>query len=510
MRLRYPLPAFLGLLALSTGLTYWRCAAFPFFQDDWGWLYKFSAAGPASVIRSILSFKGTLFYRPLPQLYMLAMYHLFGPNPAPFHVAALSIHFLNAVLVAFIIRKITNNGRIAYVASLLYALSISVNLDPLLWMVGSYELLCAFFFFLSFLLYLHGKLFLSVASFACSIISKESSFMLPAIFLSYRLIYRTQSEDREEGPYGRGEVAAGILFALIMALSLLPKVVSGIFYVNFPSTHPYLMKPLGAHVLINLYAYPAWMLRTFLPFFTIRQPAFVAFFVLVAVYLVLCLKNVLLKAKDKDIAAHLLFFFLWAGLALAPAIPLVNHRFSYYSVYALPAFLALVIMLFENGSGTKTIRLDIVAVCVVIAVAGASIYQSGEIFRHRRQDTVRRALAADEVRRDLMRRLPALPHGSVLIFDGVDTEAFANEYGPRFWYRDRSIDVYKLDKIESDGKGIYVLDVSDESEKVTLLGGQYRKRYIEPAKAYVLRLAGNGLALVDIRSVFPILPKDSR
>ncbi len=509
MRLRYPLPAFLGTLAVLIGLTYWRCAAFPFFQDDWAWLYNFSAADPSSVIHSVLSFKGKLFYRPLSQLYMLAMYRLFGADPTPFHVAALSIHFLNAVMVAFIIRKITGNSRIAYVASLLYAVSLSVNLDPLLWMVGSYELLCAFFFFLSFLLYLHGRLFLSVASFACSLLSKESSLLLPAIFLSYRLIYRTRSEDREEAPSGRGEVAAGILFALVMAGSLLPKVASGIFYVNFPSTHPYLVKPLGAHVPINLYAYTAWMLRTFLPFFTIRQPAFVAFFLLVGFCLLLCLKNVLLKRKERDVAAHILFFFLWAGFALVPAIMLVNHRFSYYSVYALPAFAALVFMLFENGSGLKTARLDIIAACVVIAVAGASIYQSGEIFRHGRHDTVRRALAADGLRRDLLRRLPALPHGAVLIFDGVDTDAFANEYGPRFWYRDGSIDVYTFAQIKSDENGIYVLDVSDESEKVTLLGEEYRKRYIEPAKAYVLRATENGLALVDIRSVFPSLMKDS-
>ena len=138
----------------------------------------------------------------------------------------------------------------------------------------------------------------------------------------------------------------------------------------------------------------------------------------------------------------MLFFALWVFFALVPPMMLANHRYAYYSVYALPAFLALIFLLFENGSGIKTVRLDIVAACVVIAVAGASIYQSDNIFRHRQQDSVKRALEADELRRDLMGRLPVLPHGSVLIFDGVDTSAFANEYGPRFWYRDGSIDVY--------------------------------------------------------------------
>lgn len=502
MRPKYPLPAFLALLALATGLVYWRCAAIPFYQDDWGWLYDFSAAGPSSVIRAILSFKGKLFYRPLSQLYMLAMYRFFGAEPVAFHIAALSIHFLNAVMVALIMRKITSNDRIACVVSLLYAVSLSVNLDPLLWMVGSYDLLCAFFFFLSFLSYLHGRLFLSVAFFACSVLSKESGIILPAILLSHRFIYAAP-KDREEARRNRSEIAAGILFVLIMGLSFLPKVAAGIFFTNFPAAHPYLVKPVGAHVLIGLYAYPAWMLRTFLPFFKIREPAFIAFFLAVGLYLLLCLKSALFNRKDHDVAATVLFFALWVFFALVPPMMLANHRYAYYSVYALPAFLALSFLLFESGSGIKTVRLDIVAAFVIIAVAGASIYQSDNIFRHRQQDSVKRALEADELRRDLMGRLPVLPHGSVLIFDGVDTSAFAGEYGPRFWYRDGSVDVYESAQIKFDEKGMYALDFSDESAKVELLGGQYRKRYIEPLKAYVLKATGNGLALSDIRSVFP-------
>ena len=50
---------------------------------------------------------------------------------------------------------------------------------------------------------------------------------------------------------------------------------------NFPSTHPYVMKFFGTHVLVSLYAYPAWMLGTFLPFFKIRDHASMAFVIVV-------------------------------------------------------------------------------------------------------------------------------------------------------------------------------------------------------------------------------------
>jgi hypothetical protein len=60
-----------------------------------------------------------------------------------------------------------------------------------------------------------------------------------------------------------------------------------------------------------------------------------------------------------------------------------------------------------------------------------------------------------------------------------------------------------LAQIKSDEKGLYVLDVSNEGEKVTLLGEQYRKRYIEPAKAYLFKIEKDRLVMADIKTMFP-------
>jgi hypothetical protein len=507
--LKYPRPAFFGVLALLIGLTYWRCVTFPFFQDDWGWLYNFSMNDAHSVVRSILSFKGKLFYRPLCQLYMFGMYRLFGENPAPFHLVALSIHFADSLLVALIIRKVTDNDAVACFSSLFYAVSLSVNLDSQLWMVGSYDLLCVFFFLLSFLLYLHGRFFLSIIAFACSILSKESSFMLPAILLSYHLICGRSSGSGESIISRARGTAVGCSFAAIMALSLLPKLVTGIFYFNFPSTHPYVVKPFGAHILINLYAYPAWMLRTFLPFLTIRDHAFQAFVLVVGFFVLWGLKHMFFGKRDSLAAARIFFLFLWVFFALLPVMLLANHRYAYYSVYALPAFLAFILLVLEEAAGPGRRRLfNRIVTFAVIVVSCASIYQSNEIFRRKLNDSVRRAAVVGEVRRDLMRYLARPPKGAVLVFDGVETDGFANENGPRCWYKDSSIDVYELRQLRFDGKGIYSLEALNESDRVTLLAGQHRKRYIEPAKVYLFKLMENGLIRVDIRSVFPHLPND--
>ena len=376
-------------------------------------------------------------------------------------------------------------------------------------MVGSYDLLCVLFFFLSFLLYLQGRFVLSIIAFACSILSKESSFMLPAILLSYHLICRRDSGNCERVVSRAGGTAVGCSFVAIMALSLLPKLVTRIFYFNFPSTHPYVVKLFGTHVLVNLYAYPAWMLRTFLPFLTIRDHAFQAFVLAVGLLVLWALKRMFFGKRDGLAAAKVVFLFLWVFFALWPVLLLANHRYAYYSVYALPAFLALIMLVLEMAAGPGRRGLfNRVMTFAVIIVSCASIYQSNRIFERKLNDGVRRAAIVDEVRRDLMRYLAVPPKGAVLVFDGVETDLFANEKGPRCWYKDGSIDVYELTQIRSDGKGIYSLEAANESDRVTLLPGQYRKRYIEPARVYLFKLMETGLIQVDIRGLFPNLPRD--
>ena len=172
--------------------------------------------------------------------------------------------------------------------------------------------------------------------------------------------------------------------------------------------------------------------------------------------------------------------------------------------------MALILCVFENAAKVKMPgKFNVITSFVVIVVAVGAMYQSNEIFRHKLNECVRRAAIMDEVRSGLMRYLARPPKGAVLVFDGVETELFANENGPRCWYRDGSIDVYELTRINFDGKGIYSLDSMNESDKVTLLPGQYRKRYIEPARVYLFKFTENRLIQVDVRSVFPNLRHDS-
>ncbi|HHT9118717.1 MAG TPA: hypothetical protein ACFYD1_08795, partial [Candidatus Hypogeohydataceae bacterium YC38] len=51
----------------------------------------------------------------------ISLYHLFGLNPLPYHVAALSIHLANSILVFFIARKLADSRLVGLITALLFS-----------------------------------------------------------------------------------------------------------------------------------------------------------------------------------------------------------------------------------------------------------------------------------------------------------------------------------------------------------------------------------------------------
>ncbi|MBM4064565.1 MAG: hypothetical protein FJ266_02825, partial [Planctomycetes bacterium] len=65
---------------------------------------------------------GELSYRPLVTLSYFIDYAIWGLKPFGFHLTNLLIHTLNTVLVFFLIFKITNNLKLATIASLFFSI----------------------------------------------------------------------------------------------------------------------------------------------------------------------------------------------------------------------------------------------------------------------------------------------------------------------------------------------------------------------------------------------------
>ncbi len=137
---------------------------------------------------------GEASYRPVATLSYYLLYALFGLKPFGYHLLSLALHILNVVLVYRIAGRLTKNKPAALAAGLLFAC------HPVLTEVVdciSYndDLLAAFFFFLSLLLYLRlnaatakwNSLFCGLALFfyLLALFSKEMALTLPIVVFVY-------------------------------------------------------------------------------------------------------------------------------------------------------------------------------------------------------------------------------------------------------------------------------------------------------------------------------------
>ena len=127
-------------LCLVSLLAYGASLRMPFVQDDWYVLYAIKTTPAATFLADAFWPIGKLLYRPLGATYFLFLFKLFGLEPLPFHIIALVFHTLNAFLVVLIAGRLTGRMPIAAATGVLYAAAATVQTDPLLWMVGFYDL----------------------------------------------------------------------------------------------------------------------------------------------------------------------------------------------------------------------------------------------------------------------------------------------------------------------------------------------------------------------------------
>ncbi|MDP2168580.1 MAG: tetratricopeptide repeat protein [Thermodesulfovibrionales bacterium] len=136
------------------------------------------------------------YYRPIPHLSNMAVYHVFGPDPFGFHLFYLSVHAANAAIVYLIASMlIARPAPFAPLAAALLFAAHPVNTESVL---ESYAEPCfAFFFLLSVYSYMRATsgdrpskagYALSVFSFFLAMLSKETAIILPFMLMAYDLI----------------------------------------------------------------------------------------------------------------------------------------------------------------------------------------------------------------------------------------------------------------------------------------------------------------------------------
>jgi hypothetical protein len=162
------------------GLTYF------FIRDDLLILYTVKKITTWQELK--IHFINKHLYRPLVWVYFLITYRLFGLNPIGYHLVNISTHALNGILLYFVMRKITRNKLLSFLAGFIFITRYSHFYD-VLW-IAVVDTRMTLFSLLTILFYLKStekKFFLhfSIASYIVAICLKEFPVVIPPLLFLY-------------------------------------------------------------------------------------------------------------------------------------------------------------------------------------------------------------------------------------------------------------------------------------------------------------------------------------
>jgi hypothetical protein len=503
---RYPL-----LLFVITLATFWQCLTLPFIQDDWVFLRQSLAFDTAHLIEKFLDFRVALTYRPAGRTYLMLLFKTFGETAWPCHVLALCIHMLTAFIIMRIMKMLTKDPAIAVLCSLIYASAVAVLLEPLCWAVGIFDLGGAFFFFTSIALFLSGRPVLSALSFFAGILFKESVILLPLILAAIGLarletwsMKNIQSLARQILPH-----------CIVLLLALGVNMTAGVSPFKLSADNPYVFVPFGSHVLENAYRYACWLLQGFLPSVTVQSC--ISRFPITS----LIVSSVFIAALSKFRWTKLIGgLALWIVLSLLTVLFMPNHCYRYYAIYALPAFICAVLLLFSNLLTCLGIRLhrDAVLACAGALCIFLSVVQSNRILAEGLNTSwilsdgtnhlIRRAAHVNIVKSQLLLLLPRPSTGAAILLGGVDLGAFDKNAGPHVWYRDTTLTTADLRDLRLDDKGFFIENQTSLSIDVSRFD-MIPRINLDAANLHAFYLSGQTLMPIATEDLIKLAEKQS-
>lgn len=140
-------------------------------------------------IKWAFTFTGVSYWHPLPLLSHMLDCQLFGVRPGPQLLVNLAIHIINAILLFFILSRMTSAQVKAAFIALLFALH-PLNVESIAWLVERKTVLSTFFLFGALYTYLYyvekkekWKYALILFLYACGLMSKPQILTFPVLLL---------------------------------------------------------------------------------------------------------------------------------------------------------------------------------------------------------------------------------------------------------------------------------------------------------------------------------------
>lgn len=169
-----------------------------FIGDDFTWLRWAVDRNGQSFWQSILGYfsdAGGFFYRPGTKVYFLLMYSGFWLNPAAYYFVSIFLHFMVAVLIFLIARKIFKDLLLSVLAAFFF-LILSGHSEAIMWLSSTGHLFNALFILLglfSFILWEEDKktkyFLLSLLAIFLSLLFHELGIVAPLLFLLYKFLF---------------------------------------------------------------------------------------------------------------------------------------------------------------------------------------------------------------------------------------------------------------------------------------------------------------------------------
>ena len=133
--------------------------------------------------------KAQIFYRPLTSLSYWTDYKIWGMNAAGFHLTNILLHTANGLLVLFILLELGAALAPSFFGALIFSV-FPVHFESVSWISGRTDLLAFFFAALAVFFFLKYRkserrqsLILSGIFFLASVLAKESTVVLPVLFV---------------------------------------------------------------------------------------------------------------------------------------------------------------------------------------------------------------------------------------------------------------------------------------------------------------------------------------
>ncbi len=143
--------------------------------------------------------KDSGYYRPLSMAYLFMGYKLWHLNPMGWHLGNILLHLLNSFLVFLLVRFISKNRGLSFLAGLFFALH-PIHVEAVAPIYNFMGLLATFFVLKSFVAFVKSdgmKKFayglLALIMYLLAVLAKEEVFIFPAIFVLYDYYFISHS-----------------------------------------------------------------------------------------------------------------------------------------------------------------------------------------------------------------------------------------------------------------------------------------------------------------------------